>query len=130
MATPSPPQVEFNISHSLFDGEVNGEVQTKCFSVHDADLNPLDENCQPIPPPGEDPQADFSFSVTGLTVQFLNQSTGTPPLSYFWDFGDGATSTEANPTHVYGTAGDYVVILTATNSLGTDTLARSVTVAP
>ena len=38
--------------------------------------------------------------------------------SYLWDFGDGATSTGANPTHVYAAAGDYRVHLTVTDDGG------------
>ncbi|MEM6398337.1 MAG: PKD domain-containing protein [Bacteroidota bacterium] len=45
----------------------------------------------------------------GQTVSFTN--TSTQGFGYFWDFGDGNTSTETNPTHVYDTAGNYVVTL-------------------
>lgn len=38
--------------------------------------------------------------------------------SYLWNFGDGATSTEANPSHVYAASGDYTVTLTATDNAG------------
>jgi len=38
-----------------------------------------------------------------------------------WDFGDGSTSTEQNPTHVYNDLGGYSVSLTATNAQGSDT---------
>lgn len=117
-----------HLSHSQFSGEVTGGDGLTCFSVHDADLNPLDENCEPIPPPGEDPHAEFSFATDGLTVQFLNQSTGTPPLFHFWNFGDGTTGAAANPAHTYASAATYTVVLTVTNSQGTDTIARSVTV--
>ena len=44
-------------------------------------------------------------------IQFINQSTGNI-FSYFWDFGDGATSTEENPAHTYVVAGTYNVCLT------------------
>jgi PKD repeat protein len=61
------------------------------------------------------PTADASFnqSVGSYTVQFLNNSTNAS--SYSWNFGDGNTSTSANPSHTYATGGDFTVVLTATN---------------
>lgn len=50
--------------------------------------------------------------VEGLTVAFTNQSSGQAS-SFNWEFGDGATSTEMSPTHVYATGGSYLVRLTA-----------------
>jgi PKD repeat protein len=57
-----------------------------------------------------------------LTVTFTDQSTGTAPLTYRWDFNnDGVTdSTSKNPSHVYSGAGTYSVNLTVTNSAGSD----------
>lgn len=49
-----------------------------------------------------------------LTVQFTNLSSAGA-TSFLWDFGDGETSTEANPAHVYGAAGTYRVSLIARN---------------
>jgi len=67
------------------------------------------------------PAADFSGTpVAGsapLTVDFTDLSSG-PPTSWLWDFGDGATSTERNPSHTFGATGLYTVRLTATNSMG------------
>lgn len=68
------------------------------------------------------PEAAFSSSspdALGETTSFTNGSTGTD-LTFVWDFGDGNSSTEANPTHLYGAAGSYTVVLTATNNLGSD----------
>ncbi len=48
-----------------------------------------------------------------LEYAFENSSTGA--TSYMWDFGDGNTSTEESPTHVYDTPAIYTVTLTATN---------------
>ncbi|GAB7016628.1 hypothetical protein JCM10550A_19970 [Methanogenium cariaci] len=66
------------------------------------------------------PSADFSADVTEgtmpLTVHFTDLSTGNP-TSYLWDFGDGATSTEREPSHTYTREGDFTVRLTATNSV-------------
>ena len=74
-------------------------------------------------PPCDPPAADFTgIPATGdapLTVNFTDQTTNTP-TSWSWDFGDGGTSTAQNPNYVYSTAGTYTVMLTATNSCGSD----------
>jgi uncharacterized protein (TIGR02145 family) len=63
------------------------------------------------------------------TVNFTDQSTNSP-TEWFWDFGDGNTSTSQNPSNIYITAGIYTVSLTATNSYGSDaeTKTRYITV--
>ena len=54
-----------------------------------------------------------------LTVRVANQSTGTAPLSYLWDFGNGRTSTSASPgPTVYNTAGSYRITLRVTDANG------------
>lgn len=57
--------------------------------------------------------AAFSFenSTDNLSIQFLNESTGGPD-SFLWDFGDGNTSKQEHPVHVYDLPGDYPVELT------------------
>jgi PKD repeat protein len=71
------------------------------------------------------PHADFAGSpVSGsppLAVAFTDKSTGSTPRSYLWAFGDGDTSTQANPTHTYTAAGVYTVTLTITNAYASDT---------
>ena len=59
------------------------------------------------------PVPNFNWSANGPAVTFTNNSSGGQ--SYLWDFGDGTTSTEANPEHTYATPGDYTVSLTVTN---------------
>ena len=49
---------------------------------------------------------------------FNNTSTGAGSLSYVWKFGDGDTSTDVNPTHVYGAKGKYNVTLNVSNTYG------------
>jgi len=70
------------------------------------------------------PVAAFSASpLTGhapLPVKFTDASTNSP-TSWSWDFGDGETSTQRHPTHIYRTAGIYTVNLTVTNTGGSDT---------
>lgn len=78
-----------------------------------------------IPIPG------FSFTVNGNTVTFTNttdNANGIGPVSYLWDFGDGSTSTEANPVHTYAINGSYTVKLTATNDCGTALATQTVTI--
>ncbi|ACL17263.1 Carbohydrate binding family 6 [Methanosphaerula palustris E1-9c] len=53
-------------------------------------------------------------------VRFLDQSVGSP-TAWHWDFGDGSTSTEQSPTHIYNNTGAYNVALTASNDLASDT---------
>ena len=68
--------------------------------------------------------ADFTVDVVSgtapLTVNFTDQSAGDI-TSWSWDFGDGATSTEQNPTHTYIEPGTYTVSLTVTGPGGSDT---------
>ncbi len=52
-----------------------------------------------------------------LAVKFMDASNGTP-TGWLWDFGDGQTSTEQNPTHVYWMPGKYSVTLTITTQYG------------
>ena len=97
---------------------------------------------QPVSPPGGTPTktatatatatagpviAGFSASpVTGLVplaVQFANQSSGG--AQYLWSFGDGATSGEATPAHLYRTAGAYTITLSITNAGNGDTLTKT-----
>ena len=72
--------------------------------------------------------ADFSADVTcgaaPLTVRFTDCSAGCP-ASHAWEFGDGGSSTEQNPVHVYNTAGTYTVTLTVENAGGNDTCRRA-----
>ncbi len=73
------------------------------------------------------PTASFTGSPTSgevpLTVTFSNASSGA--TSYSWTFGDGGTSTAANPSHTYNSAGTFTVALTATNACGDDTQTRT-----
>ena len=73
---------------------------------------------------GKIPSASFSAKPTTgkvpLKVQFTDKSTGSP-TTWKWNFGDGSTSTEQNPTHKYSKAGKYTVSLTVKNKLGSNT---------
>lgn len=56
-----------------------------------------------------------------LEVEFSSAGTAHPQggeLTYAWDFGDGATSTEPHPTHTYTTEGNFTAVLTVTDVQG------------
>ena len=66
--------------------------------------------------------ADNRAGLPPLAVQFTNTTIQNYHSSY-WDFGDGQTSTEINPSHIYSKPGIYPVKLIVTDSLISDTLA-------
>jgi len=66
------------------------------------------------------PIADFTYTVNCPSVSFTDASTdpdGTV-VSWLWDFGDGNTSTQQNPTHTYAADGTYTVTLTVWDNEG------------
>ncbi|TNF48725.1 MAG: PKD domain-containing protein [Bacteroidetes bacterium] len=73
-------------------------------------------------PPVANYTASQSTICSGSTVNFTDASTGSP-TTYSWSFPGGtpSTSTSANPSIVYNTAGTYNVSLTVTNGAGSDT---------
>ncbi|KES06080.1 hypothetical protein BU52_16815 [Streptomyces toyocaensis] len=83
------------------------------------------------PPGNQAPTAAFTTAVQDLKVSFTDQSSDSDGTiaSRSWTFGDGTTSTAANPTKTYSAAGTYTVKLTVTDDKGaTATATRSVTV--
>ena len=76
------------------------------------------------------PIANFNTNITNgnvpLTVQFTDLSTDA--TGWGWDFGDGATSTELNPTHTYLSAGVYTVNETVSNTNGTNSMLATINV--
>ena len=76
------------------------------------------------------PAASFSASpdeANFLTINFTNTSVSATDFS--WDFGDGSTSTDRNPTHTYDAIGDYTVSLMVNDKLNqTDETSKTVSV--
>lgn len=67
-----------------------------------------------------EPGANFTWSATGRTVGFEDTTVAgdAEVLSWSWDFGDGATSTEQHPVHAYDAFGTYTVTLAVTDEDG------------
>lgn len=76
------------------------------FAAPSAYFNPINQN--------------ISWVDGGTTVEFFDLSQHFP-TSWLWDFGDGSTSTEQNPVHLYTAIGNYTVSLQATNDYGSNT---------
>ncbi|VXC39146.1 conserved hypothetical protein [Flavobacterium sp. 9AF] len=83
------------------------------------------------------PVANFvgnqSFGCAPFHVNFSDTSVanGAPIVNWLWDFGDGTTSSDQNPSHSYQNSGNYTVILTVTDSFGnssTDTFTNMIQV--
>lgn len=72
------------------------------------------------------PTASFTATNSYVTGLFTNTSTSTGTPTYAWTFGDGGTSTDENPAHVYNLPGTYTVTLTVTNECGSDTFTGTV----
>lgn len=78
--------------------------------------------------PTPQPAAEFTNVITGPTRTVVFTNTSTNSESYSWAFGDGKTSIEKSPTHVYAQGGTYVVILTAVGAVGTTTSTKTMSI--
>jgi PKD repeat protein len=85
--------------------------------------------CFRPPRPPQPPQAAFTVSTAPMVASFSDQSTGAINTRS-WDVGDGATSSDQNPTHMYAAHGDYSVTLTVTGPGGTDSETQTVAIKP
>ncbi|NOT86979.1 MAG: PKD domain-containing protein [Lysobacter sp.] len=77
------------------------------------------------------PVANFTSTTTGLTASFTDTSTDSDGTiaARSWNFGDGTTSTLANPSRTYAASGTYTVTLTATDNGGaSNSVSKTVTV--
>jgi PKD repeat protein len=98
-----------------------------CMDEIDSNGIVLCSYCQPIviQSPTSNCQANFTYTNVGFDAYFINQSIANPmlgaPVAYSWDFGDGGTSTDAFPHHVYSGYGFYNVCLTVTTANCTNT---------
>ncbi len=81
--------------------------------------------------PRSSPSFSFSDDCEKDTVSFTNNTTGPGGLSYDWEFGDGSSSTSANPQKVYSTDGNYQVkLISTTPSNCKDSLTKTIAIFP
>jgi len=67
--------------------------------------------------PGVLSSVSFTYEALSSVVTFTDTSTENP-TKWFWEFGDGGTSTEQHPVYDYGVSGSYDVVLTVTTGTG------------
>ncbi len=129
-----------DIVRSFTSESFNGEVATGDWTLHVEDTAAADTGTintwsltlsaigEVSPQP---PRAGFDVETQGLTVNFTDSSTdaNNDITQWSWEFGDGATSPDQNPMHVYAASGNYDVVLTVTDSEGnTSTSTQTVVV--
>ncbi|MCB0293801.1 MAG: PKD domain-containing protein, partial [Calditrichaeota bacterium] len=94
----------------------NYAISTDGFAFDDISVSGSSGNTPPVA------NANGPYSgITGVAVSFSSAGSSDPDGSitgYLWSFGDGATSTAANPSHTYAAAGTYNVSLTVTDNGG------------
>ena len=78
------------------------------------------------------PVASFEVDQNNVkapaTITFTNTSVNAD--EFMWNFGDGETTTEQNPTHTYNQGGDYDVALKAYGENDTHTTVKTITILP
>jgi len=82
--------------------------------------------CDKAPVPTADFGMDKFSANVNETIYFINRSRDAS--SYSWKFGDGSTSNQENPTHIYSEYGTYTVELTATGEGGTNSVSKAISV--
>lgn len=127
-----------DINKVVNQANIEGQVIAKSFfhkggEVHYAVFQPNDPGCA-VPPPLPTVSRfwpdQYSACLSGNTISFTNASTGEAPLTYYWSFGDGDTSTQISPIHSYNQSGTYQVMLAVNGLGGTDTSYETVVIHP
>jgi hypothetical protein len=150
---PARIEIIMNVSHESCKGANNGSIAVQAtggtgfynylwntgasgtiianaapgpYSINVKDSNGCEENNTATVNPGvEAPVPNFSFTMAGSQVSFIDQSAHA--TSWLWAFGDGNTSTLQNPVHNYSSNGSFEVKLTVTNSCDSETKTQTVT---
>ena len=126
-------QISGNTSHTFLatggEGTFTGQLRGDTLTIENPGHDTYGDTCTYIRTMsatregGTTPSANFSANPTSgntpLSVNFTDESTGTI-TSWNWDFGDGASSSIQNPSHIYTNEGKYSVGLTVSGPYGSD----------
>jgi len=127
------PGIDAGTAYFDWDGRVIVDLSSDQYVGSAPDMGALESEYTST---NEAPVAAASASPTSgdapLTVQFSSDDSYDPDgtiSATTWDFGDGSTSSEANPSHIYDSAGSYQATLTVTDDEGaTDSAAVAIEV--
>ena len=132
-STPLPASVLWRFGDGTTSTSLNptkiysmpGTYQVRLISNFGACLDSITKTITVLPKPVAGFSAPLTMSCSQpFTVNFSNTSTGG--TSYTWLFGDGSSSTSANPVHTYTATGNYTVTLISNGANGcADTLVRT-----
>lgn len=104
---------------TVIDMDVGPDGKLYFITINSPTLYRLDYNAgNANTPPTAQASADKTMGTPPLTVNFNSAGSSDPegqPLSYNWTFGDGTTSTQANPAKTYAAAGQYTAQLTVSD---------------
>ncbi len=114
---------ESNIENPQVIFEEPGEYDIQLLVVGDGGQDTASAQVAVSAPPDAPDVEISSVAVDNppLTIQFNANMLSGEVTSWSWDFGDGNTSDQQNPSHTYGQEGTYLVSLTAEGPGGTDT---------
>jgi gliding motility-associated-like protein len=131
-SNPAPASVQWHFGDGTHSTNTNPQKSYAAAGTYTVQLvnqfatcaDSISKTITVLPKPIASFTSDRTYSCSSpATVQFTNTSAGT--VGYFWDFGDGSTSTAVNPTHVYNAFGNYTVKLIVTGSNGcTDSIIK------
>ncbi len=103
------------------DGATDTRTRTADAASPSSPPDPPSPPSPPPPPPqNKAPDAEFEVACQDLRCTFVDRSSDQDGSveRWQWDFGDGSTSSERNPSHSYGRAGKYDVLLVVTDDDG------------
>ncbi|MGR3219934.1 MAG: PKD domain-containing protein, partial [Candidatus Anammoxibacter sp.] len=108
-SSPDSYSIDFNSNITDDAGNALDDIDTVNIDKADFDVaNGLAASSTPV----AGFTSDLTTGIRPLAVEFTDQSTSAQPDRWSWDFGDGNTSTEENPSHTYNISGNFTVSLT------------------
>lgn len=123
-----------DVTKTVNQSNIEGQVIAQSFfhsggEVHYAVFSPSVPGCA-APASATFTTNKSTQCINDNRFQFTSTATGTAPITYFWDFGDGTTSTVSNPVKIYNHIGTYTVKHRVNTLGGMDSTTQTVTVAP
>jgi gliding motility-associated-like protein len=111
-----------NIDEPAVSFNTTGPVTVTLTGTHDGCVETVSHEIYLYSEPTIDFALQPGLQCAPFVAQFVDQSWAETGILYSWDFGDGSTSTEQNPSHLYTGVGNYPVSLTIETTAGCATV--------